>query len=150
MAMPAPRNEHPFLESKSASMHFSRRPPVVDDEPLPRTIEDALRPSSRAIVITETRMPFAVFNVNKAWEGLCGYSYHESKGKSLGTLLKGPETDPLAVTSLLNQLLKGEESTCVLTNYKKSGRKFQNRLHIGPLHDDNGKITHYVGVLQEV
>lgn len=122
----------------------------IDDEPLPRTLQDALRPSSRAIVITESSTSFLIFNVNKAWEGLCGYSYLESKGKKLGSLLKGPETDPLAVTSLLSQLLRGEESTALITNYKKDGSKFRNRLRAGPLYDENGKVTHYIGVLQEV
>jgi PAS domain S-box-containing protein len=123
---------------------------AVDDEPLPRTLYDALSPSSRAIVVTETSNPFRVVDVNKAWEGLCEYSYFESKGKSLGDLLKGPETDPLTVTSLVSQLLKGEDVSAIVTNYTKSGRKFRNRLHVGPLYDDHGSVTHFVGVLQEV
>ena len=122
----------------------------IDDEPLPRTLQDALRHSSRAIVVTETSMPFRVLDVNKAWEGLCEYSFVESKGKSLGSLLKGPETDQLAVTALLNQLLHGEDATTVLTNYTKSGRKFRNRLHVGPLYDEAGNMSHFVGLLQEV
>eukprot|EP00429_Kryptoperidinium_foliaceum_P089243 CAMPEP_0176182934 /NCGR_PEP_ID=MMETSP0121_2-20121125/2_1 /TAXON_ID=160619 /ORGANISM="Kryptoperidinium foliaceum, Strain CCMP 1326" /LENGTH=172 /DNA_ID=CAMNT_0017521187 /DNA_START=288 /DNA_END=806 /DNA_ORIENTATION=- len=123
---------------------------TLDDRPLPRTMEDALRSSSRAIVVTENTRPFRVCDVNKAWENLCGFSYVESKGRSLGELLKGPETDQLAVTSLLSQLLRGEEATTVLTNYTKDGRKFRNRLHAGPLYNEEGEISHFVGVLQEV
>lgn len=122
----------------------------VHNHALPGTLEDALRMTSHAVLVTETAMPFAVVNVNKAWENLCGYTYIESKGKSLGDLLKGPETDPLAVTALLSQLLRGEDATTVLTNYKKNGEKFQNRLHVGPLCGEDGKVTHFVGVLQEV
>jgi PAS domain S-box-containing protein len=133
-------------EPKSSSKNLA----AVDDEPLPRTLYDALSPSSKAIVVTETSKPFRVIDVNKAWEGLCEYSHVESKGKSLGDLLKGTETDPLAVTSLVSQLLKGEDATAVVTNYTKSGRKFRNRLHVGPLYDDRGSVTHFVGVLQEV
>lgn len=122
----------------------------LDERPLPRTLEEALRPSSRAIVVTETIRPFRVCDVNRAWEDLCGYSYLESKGKSLGDLLKGPETDPLAVTTMVNRLIHGEDATIVLTNYTKSGRKFRNRLHVGPLFNDRGEVTKFVGVLQEV
>jgi len=122
----------------------------IDDRSLPRTLEDALRPSNRAIVITDIRRPFRVQDVNKAWEGLCGYSYLEAKNQNLGDLLGGQETDPLAISALLNQLLRGEAGTAILTNYTKSGRKFRNRLHAGPLYDENGMITHFVGVLQEV
>ena len=119
---------------------------------LPQTLQDALLPSSEAIVITETKMPFRVFNVNSAWEGLCGYSYVESKGKSLGSLLGGKETDACAVTALIHQLfVHGEEATTVLTNYTKEGRKFRNRLSVGPLYDEEtNEVSHFVGVLREV
>ena len=120
--------------------------------PLPRTLQDALLPSSEAIVITETKMPFRVYNVNAAWEGLCGFSYVESKGKSLGALLGGKETDSCAVTALIHQLfVHGEEATTVLTNYTKDGRKFRNRLSVGPLYDEEtNEVSHFVGVLKEV
>mmetsp|Transcript_23942 Transcript_23942/g.56555 ORF Transcript_23942/g.56555 Transcript_23942/m.56555 type:complete len:405 (+) Transcript_23942:238-1452(+) len=120
--------------------------------PLPRTLQDALLPSSEAIVITENKMPFRVFNVNEAWEGLCGYSNSESKGKSLGLLLGGKETDTCAVTALIHQLfVHGEEATTVLTNYTKNGRKFRNRLSVGPLYDEEtNEVSHFVGVLKEV
>eukprot|EP00980_Cylindrotheca_fusiformis_P028200 scaffold22586_cov138-Cylindrotheca_fusiformis.AAC.20 len=126
--------------------HYS----AANRDALPRTFEDALRTTSRAIVVTETTKPFAVVDVNKAWENLCGYTYRESKGASLGALLKGPETDPLAVTALLNQMLRGEDATTILTNYKKGGEKFRNRLQVGPLYGEDGMITHFVGVLKEV
>lgn len=132
------------------SNQFARASKGLDERPLPRTLEDALRPTSRAIVVTETCRPFRVCDVNKAWENLCGYSYLESKGKSLGALLKGPDTDPLAVTSMVNRLMHGEDATIVLTNYTKSGRPFRNRLQVGPLYNEQGDITNFVGILQEI
>ena len=81
-----PKVEETFT---TTSMNSTPTPPRrVDDEPLPRTLEDALRHTSRAVVITEKTMPFEVFNVNNAWENLCGYTYVESKGKTLGSLLQ--------------------------------------------------------------
>jgi len=133
---------------------------AADTEPLPATMYDALRPSRRAIVITEAVAPFRVWDVNRAWEDLCGYSHIESKGKTLGELLSGPETDSVAATSLIGALLKGEkEAGVTLTNYTKDGRRFRNRVRVGPLvakdvanTDDLKKaaITHFVGVLQEI
>merc|ERR1712232_809653 len=119
---------------------------------LPRTLTEALTSFPEAIVVTESRAPFRVFNVNSAWEDLCGYSYVESKGKSLGSLLSGKETDTCAVTALIHQLfVHGEEATTVITNYTKEGRKFRNRLSVGPLYDeDTGEVSHFVGVLKEI
>jgi len=135
------------LLSKSTYPEQRRR-----QHPLPRTLQDALLSSSEAIVITETKTPFRVYNVNAAWEGLCGYSHDESKGRSLGSLLGGKETDACAVTALIHQLfVHGEEATTVLTNYTKEGRKFRNRLSVGPLYDEEtNEVSHFVGVLKEV
>jgi PAS domain S-box-containing protein len=122
---------------------------VPDSDPLPRTIQEALRRSSRAIVVTEAVKPFRIINVNKAWEDLCGYSYVEAKGKTLGSLLSGPKTDTAAGTALIAQLLRGEEAGATLTNYTKENRAFRNRLQVGPLMDGSD-VTHFVGVLQEI
>jgi PAS domain S-box-containing protein len=122
---------------------------VPDSEPLPRTIQEALHSSSRAIVITEAVKPFRIVNVNKAWEDLCGYSYVEAKDKTLGSLLRGPDTDTSAGTAMIVQLLRGEEAGATLTNYTKDNRAFRNRLQVGPLMDGSN-VTHFVGVLQEV
>ena len=124
-----------------------------DDAPLPRTLEEALSPShrNRAIVITETTVPFRIVDVNTAWEGLCGYSFVECQGKTLGSLLQGPETDRSAVTAVVSNLLRGEEGGAVLTNYTKDGRAFRNRLRVGPLMVDGEEETKFfIGVLQEI
>lgn len=123
----------------------------VDTEALPQSLSDALRPSRRAIVITETKAPFRIWNVNPAWEELCGYSFLESRGKSLGSLLKGEETDALAATNLISKLLQGEKDVgTTLVNYNKDGRRFTNRVRVGPIYDEDHNVTHFVGVLQEV
>lgn len=62
----------------------------------------------------------------------------------------GPETDPAAATGLIHQLLQGNEACTTITNYTKEGRRFRNRIRVGPLKNKNGEITHFVGVLQEI
>jgi len=133
----------------SNSQHQLRRDSMWDDAPLPRTLEEALRPSRQAIVITETTAPFRIVDVNTAWEGLCGYSHVECQGKTLGSLLQGPDTDKSAVTAVVSTLLRGEQAGVVLTNYAKDGRAFRNRLRVGPLMDGD-RATHFIGVLQEI
>lgn len=123
----------------------------MDNSALPKTLEEVMRQKSRAIVVTETTKPFRVVDVNECWEGLCGYSFSEARGKTLGSLLKGPETDQVSATGLISHLLAGEEAGAVLINYTKEGREFRNRIRVGPLYDSSGKtITHFVGVLEEL
>jgi len=123
-----------------------------DDMPLPRSLDEAMgnKMSHCAMIVTETRPPFRIVAVNEAWEGLCGYTKEEAEGSTIAQLLQGPETDHCAATSLISQLLRGEDAATVLTNYTKSGRKFQNRVRLGPIKDDNDKVSHYVGILREI
>ena len=123
-------------------------------QPLPKTINDItaskLDKDERAIVITDTKNPYRITEVNTAWEMLCGYKRDECKGRSLGPLLQGPETDRAAVTALLTQLFSGEEAGTILTNYAKNGRKFRNVVRVGPVVDEMGKTVSFVGVLREI
>ena len=127
-------------------------PLIARARPLPSKVHDLsnLDEDARAIVVTETKSPFRVTNVNSSWEALCGYQREECKGRSLGSLLNGPETDKMAATALVSKLLSGEEAGVILTNYTKSGRKFKNYVRVGPVVDEMGKTVNFVGVLKEV
>lgn len=119
-------------------------------EDIPQSIQEAFTSNdSRAIVVTDANIPFRIVHVNDSWEKLCGYSLEECKGSTL-ECIQGPETDKSAITALMSQLMNGEEAGTVLTNYNKEGKRFHNRLKVGPLRNDSGDITHFVGVLREV
>lgn len=150
-----PRMQSQLEKSRGQCIPKKQKHPAeeqhVDDDPLPKTMSDALAPSRRAIVITENRAPYRIWNVNLAWEELCGYSFLESRGKTLGSLLQGRETDTIAATNLITKLLQGEEEAGTeLINYTKEGRRFTNRIRVGPIFDEQHKMTHFVGVLQEM
>lgn len=121
---------------------------------LPKTVGDIeptkLDQETRAVVVTDIKSPFRIIQVNTAWESLCGYTREECKGKTLGPLLQGPDTDWSAVSALLSQLFAGEEASVVLTNYAKNGRRFMNRITVGPVRDEMGKTVSFVGVLREL
>ena len=123
-------------------------------QPLPYSINqlnlNVLNKDARPIVVTETRSPYRIVAVNKAWEDLCGYTREECQGRSVGALLQGPETDMKNVMALLSRLLVGEQAEALLTNYTKNGRKFKNRITVGPIFDEMGKTVNFVGVLREV
>ena len=118
--------------------------------PLPRTLDDALSDSDpRAIVVTEAQAPFRIVDVNNAWVDLCGYTKEEVRNHSL-RMIQGPDTPKSAIKAMINELLAGQETSSLLTNYSKTGRKFYNRVRAGPLLNANEKITHFVGILEEV
>ena len=132
-----------LLSSSSSSSSF-----MIDRDPLPTSLDqvfDGTSCADRAVVMTEMHAPFRIVHVNTAWEGLCGYQLEECRDKTLG-MLQGPDTNLSAATSLLHQLLQGEEAGTILTNYTKEGRRFRNYLRVAPLHSD----PFFVGQLQEI
>ena len=134
----------------SEQFHFEEIYAKTDSQALPITLHEAELVTDQAVVITESTVPFRIVRVNEAWEGLCGYTQDEAHGKTLGDLLQGPETDVGAATALVDKLCHGMEAGAVLTNYAKGGRKFQNRIRVGTLKNQNDKVTHFVGVLKEI
>ena len=113
-----------------------------DDVPV--TAEAAVTPSPQARVITSPIAPFRILAVNDAWMGLCGFSELESKSHTLG-LLQGPKTDAAILQKLAVGAQAGMAQEAVLTNYRKDGSAFKNRLRIQPLTDGT-----MLGVLEEV
>lgn len=126
----------------------------IHEQLLPKSINQIspskLDEDARAIVVTDPKNPYHIVAVNASWESLCGYTRDECKGLSLGPLLQGPETDMDNVMAMLSKLLAGEEAEALLTNYTKNGRKFQNKVKVGPIKDEMGKTVNFVGVLEEM
>mmetsp|Transcript_31612 Transcript_31612/g.64945 ORF Transcript_31612/g.64945 Transcript_31612/m.64945 type:complete len:259 (+) Transcript_31612:3-779(+) len=124
---------------------------------LPKTVKDALPDDAekknndgRAIVVTECTGTFNMIGCNKAWENLCGYAECEIQGKD-SSILQGPETNYDGLRDAVSRLFEGEQqATVVTTNYRKDGSRFKNLLTLGPLRDDNGKLTHFVAILKNI
>jgi PAS domain S-box-containing protein len=106
----------------------------------------------RPIVITTAKAPFHVYDVNAAWEGLCGFCRDEAKNKSVGELLQGPATDDQLAMDMVRLLKKSGFAEGTLTNYKKNGQPFSNHLLLGKIVDDDTANTDvfFIGVLQDV
>ncbi|KAL7465156.1 hypothetical protein ACHAXS_005480 [Conticribra weissflogii] len=124
---------------------------------LPKTLKEALpedieirSKDERAIMVTEVGGRFDIIGCNKAWENLCGYAECEVVGKN-STALQGPETNYDGLREAVARLFEGEDEVKVITtNYRKDGSKFKNFLTMGPLRDENGKLTHFVAVLNNI
>ncbi len=96
------------------------------------------------IIITDTKGKIEW--VNKAFVVTSGYSIDEVRGKSPGSFLMGPESDPIARTKMMTSLNKGEPVRTELLNYNKSGKKYWVDMNIWPVFDSNGRVTHYVSL----
>ncbi|HEX8362240.1 MAG TPA: PAS domain S-box protein [Longimicrobium sp.] len=130
---------------------------VMVDITATRQAEEALRLRDRAmeaisegILITDPHQPDGpIVYVNPAFEELTGYAAADVLGRNC-RFLQGQDTDPAAVAGLRAAMAAGEPATVELVNYRSDGTPFWNHLSIGPVRDASGKLTHFVGVQQDV
>jgi PAS domain S-box-containing protein len=132
------------LATKSRLIELKQR-----QESLPETMSEALA-DSRPIVVTSAAFPFDVVDVNQAWVGLCEYTREEAVNRNLDDLLQGPETSAEVARDMISRLKRDQYSEAYLTNYTKSGRKFQNHVKVGLISGDDGTGKFYVGILEEI
>ena len=105
----------------------------------------ALEQTRMAIAISDAHEPDQpLVYVNQAFERLTGYSREESVGRNC-RFLQGPDTDPAIVQRIREGLERREVFVVELKNYRKDGSEFWNTLHVGPIVDANGEITHFYG-----
>jgi len=100
-------------------------------------------------VVTEAVEPFRIQHVNAAWTDLCGYTLDEVRGETLA-VIQGRDTDLAEVVQLVAAVRAKGEGEAVLVNYAKGGVPFINRIRVQPLRDETGRVTHMVGVLEDV
>ena len=47
-------------------------------------------------------------------------------------------------------LREGRDCQVTIRNYRKGGEAFWNEVSLSPVHDDDGELTHYIGILDDV
>ena len=87
--------------------------------------------------------------VNSAFEQMTGYAAVEVLGLNC-RLLQGEQTEPAVVRALSLAIRRGEEHQCVLRNYRKDGTAWWNELHLSPVRNESGQLTHYLGYQHDV
>lgn len=112
-----------------------------------RKLSQAVEQSPAAVVVTN--LDAAIEYVNPKFTEITGYSSAELIGENPRILQSG-EMDRGNYRELWNRLLAGEEWQGELLNRHKDGHLFWERAQISPLRDDNGKITHYIAVKEDI
>lgn len=92
---------------------------------------------------------FPLIYVNAGFERLTGYAPDEVIGKNYRTL-QGADTDQPGIAVMLAAIAKGEGCVVTLRNYHKDGSMFWGEFSISPLHDAQGTLTHFIGILKSV
>ncbi|MEG3970359.1 PAS domain S-box protein [Microcoleus sp. T2B6] len=113
-------------------------------------LERAIAASSNSILIADARKPDTpIIYCNPAFEKLTGYSTQEVIGRNC-RFLQGPDTDQAELNKLRRSLQAGTEIQVVLKNYRKDKTPFWNELMVSPILDNDGELTHFIGVQNDI
>lgn len=115
-----------------------------------RLVDLAVRSSVNGVIITDATDPEnPIVYVNPAFERTTGFSAEEVLGNNC-RFLQGEDRDQPALDELRAALREGRECRVVLRNYRKDGTLFWNELSVSPVCDEEGRLTNFVGVQNDV
>ena len=115
-----------------------------------RLLDRAVTASTNSISITDPNQPDdPLVYVNPAFERTTGYTAEEVLGRNC-RFLQGDDRDQPALGELKAAVYGGRPCTVVLRNYRKDGTLFWNELSVYPVRNEEGRMTNFVGVQNDV
>jgi len=110
----------------------------------------ALEDAREGVSIIDAQHPdLPLVYVNGGFESLTGYTSGEIIGKDY-RVLQGTDTGQPEIAVMIAAIAKGAGCVVTLRNYRKDGSMFWGEFRIAPLHDAQGMLTHFIGILRDV
>ena len=108
----------------------------------------ALEAAASSVFITDNAA--SIKWVNSAFTRLTGYSSEESIGKNPKNLVNSNLQDKDFYQAMWADILQGKHWRGELINKRKDGSLYQEALSIAPVKDKAGKITHFIGINDDI
>jgi len=107
-----------------------------------------LAAAANAIMITDTEG--CILWVNPAFFTMTGYTLEECRGRNPRDLVRSGLNDRAVYTDMWQTILDGRAWRGELVNHRKDGTLYNEELAITPVRSENGTITHFVSVTQDI
>jgi len=113
-------------------------------------MQRALAVAAEGISIADARLPDRpLIYVNQGFEQLTGYQAEDVIGTNC-RFLQGEGADPDTVKAMREAMGDGRDCSVEILNHRKDGTPFWNRLSITPVRDDDGQVSHFIGIQSDV
>ena len=113
-------------------------------------LQRAVESSINGVVIADAIAPdLPIIYVNPAFESMTGYSAQEAMGRNC-RFLQGAARQQPELEVLREALRNQTDCNVILSNQRKDGSQFWNHLFLSPVRDGEGRVTHFVGVQNDL
>ena len=116
-----------------------------------RALRDrSINSATNGILIADARQPdMPTVYCNAAFEKITGYAAEEVLGRNC-RFLQGTDHQQPGLDAIRQAVQEGTEAKAELRNYRKDGNPFWNELYIAPVKDQQGKLTHFIGIQTDI
>ncbi len=115
-----------------------------------RLLDGAVGAAQDAMILTDCGRPDnPIIAINPAFTRLTGYTVEDAVGRNC-RFLQGTDRDQPEVGVLRDAVRAEREAFVTLRNYRRDGTLFWNELRMAPIRDARGRVTHFVGVQNDI
>jgi two-component system sensor histidine kinase/response regulator len=116
----------------------------------PELLVQLINCAGTGIVLTDVTLPDnPIIFANEAFYAMTQLSPEEIIGKNC-RFLQASDTKQTAIDTMRDAISRGEKCQVVLRNYRKDGTMFWNELNLAPYFDESHKLTHYIGIQNDI
>ncbi len=101
------------------------------------------------VTLAPADQPFKLKYVNDAFLALVGYRRDEVLQRDV-RFLQAEEEDPDHLDEVMRAHHRGRPTRVILKNHRKDQSPFYNQIHVQPLHDYQGRVTHFLSTQRDV
>ncbi|HEY9198146.1 MAG TPA: PAS domain S-box protein, partial [Gammaproteobacteria bacterium] len=104
--------------------------------------------TTNGVIITDTEG--RVEWINEGFTRISGYHLDDLLGRTPGSVLQGPASDPATVATMRDALQRREPFVVELINYSKAGTPYWIRISCNPLLDAAGNLQGFMAIQSDV
>ena len=124
-----------------------------EEEQRLKLLETVITQSRDSIIITEPdsdnlTVPKIIYT-NPAFTNMSGYESDEILGKT-PEIFKGPNSDELEYSKLINAIKDKKECLIETISYKKSREEYWVRFSMIPIYNSENKVSHWISIQRDV
>lgn len=151
------KNKRYFYEARLVPLNNHSVLSIVRDVTDRKNMERTLKIRTRALaaagngilIVDAKKTDYPIIYVNDAFTKITGFKRSEVMGKNC-RFLQCDDRDQEEIRIMKKAVEEGSPCEVVLRNYKKDGTVFYNEITITPVYNEQQKLTHFIGVQNDV